>query len=281
MSFLAEWAPVRFDATTERAYTRHMLSRVLQLGRLAYVIGICVFAGYYAWDMLLVPDSLSVTGPYRLTVILVMMVGCALTFSPAVKRSARLYLASIVVIYIAVSVGLSLVFAQLPGGFDLGLSGFILGMIFVPALVFSTLQAILIMLPLVAFPIMIMAMTGASELQLWNAIAWLPGGAGFAAGFAYFLSVINRRAFQLEQMLAAEKQRSEDLLLNILRVAIADRLKAGEERIADHFDSATVLFADLTSFTELSRKTAPGALVELQNDLFSRFDTLMEPECLS
>jgi len=121
-----------------------------------------------------------------------------------------------------------------------------------------------------------MAVLGASGLEIWNAAAWLCGGASFAIGFAYVLTNINRRAFQLERMLAQEKQRSDELLLNILPAAIADRLKAGEEHIADHHDSATVLFADLVGFTDLSRQIPPARLVELLGDLFSRFDVLVE-----
>ncbi len=192
------------------------------------------------------------------------------------KRNAKLFTASMVSTYSIVSIGFTLVLAQLPGGFGLGLGGYLLGMIFVPALVFGTLQTALVLLPLILFPVAAMAVLGASGLEIWNAVAWLCGGAGFAIGFAYVLTTINRRAFQLEQMLAQEKQHSEDLLLNILPAAITERLKAGEEHIADHVDSATVLFADLVGFTELSRTMPPAKLVDLLNDLFSRFDALVE-----
>ena len=47
------------------------------------------------------------------------------------------------------------------------------------------------------------------------------------------------------------------LLLNVLPQSIADRLKRGETMIADHFDTATVLFADLVGFTPLSRTMEP------------------------
>jgi class 3 adenylate cyclase len=72
----------------------------------------------------------------------------------------------------------------------------------------------------------------------------------------------------------AEREKSDRLLLNILPQSIADRLKAGETMIADHFDCATVLFADLVGFTPLSRTMPPLALVELLGDIFTRFDEL-------
>jgi class 3 adenylate cyclase len=65
---------------------------------------------------------------------------------------------------------------------------------------------------------------------------------------------------------------NERLLLNILPGPIADRLKAGEERIADAFSEVTVLFADIVGFTQLSAARSAQAVVELLNDLFTRFD---------
>ncbi len=72
----------------------------------------------------------------------------------------------------------------------------------------------------------------------------------------------------------SEREKSDRLLLNVLPQSIADRLKRGETMIADHFDCATVLFADLVGFTPLSRTMPPLALVELLNDIFTRFDAL-------
>jgi class 3 adenylate cyclase len=65
-------------------------------------------------------------------------------------------------------------------------------------------------------------------------------------------------------------------LLNILPVDIATRLKAQEEPLADTHESVSVLFADLAGFTDISRKMSAGELVNLLNDLFSRFDLLAE-----
>lgn len=76
--------------------------------------------------------------------------------------------------------------------------------------------------------------------------------------------------------LELEKARSEKLLLNILPAAIAERLKANDMRIADHYDSVTVMFADLVNFTQMSEKMPPAQLIELLSQVFSRFDQLAE-----
>jgi adenylate cyclase len=74
--------------------------------------------------------------------------------------------------------------------------------------------------------------------------------------------------------LAVERERSEQLLLNILPAPIAERLKRGESPIADSFAQATVLFADLADFTPLAARLTPTELIELLDALFARFDAL-------
>ncbi len=79
---------------------------------------------------------------------------------------------------------------------------------------------------------------------------------------------------QEKELLQAEQEKSERLLLNILPQPIAERLKRGEHNIAERHAGVTVLFADLVEFSELSNDTDPQELVALLNDLFSRFDRL-------
>jgi class 3 adenylate cyclase len=76
--------------------------------------------------------------------------------------------------------------------------------------------------------------------------------------------------------LEREKAVSESLLLNVLPASIAHRLKEGETTIADTFEEVSVLFADIVGFTVLSADSTPQAIVELLNDLFSRFDAVTE-----
>ncbi|HVY44629.1 MAG TPA: adenylate/guanylate cyclase domain-containing protein [Minicystis sp.] len=85
-----------------------------------------------------------------------------------------------------------------------------------------------------------------------------------------------RRDLLLQLELADERARSERLLLNVLPRPIAERLKRGEVTIADSFDSASVIFADLVGFTPLSQRLAPAELVALLDDVFTAFDALAE-----
>jgi class 3 adenylate cyclase len=83
-----------------------------------------------------------------------------------------------------------------------------------------------------------------------------------------------RAIFRLRDQLKVEHAKSEALLLNVLPLPIATRMKAGEQMIADHFDEVTVIFADIVGFTRLAEELTPKALLELLDELFLAFDQL-------
>ncbi|MCB1174105.1 MAG: FIST C-terminal domain-containing protein [Leptospiraceae bacterium] len=81
---------------------------------------------------------------------------------------------------------------------------------------------------------------------------------------------------RMTEELELEQARSENLLLNVLPRSIANRLKAGENTIAERYNDATVLFADIVGFTELSSRQSPESVVKVLNEVFSAFDILVE-----
>ena len=82
------------------------------------------------------------------------------------------------------------------------------------------------------------------------------------------------REREMVKALRIEKERSEQLLLNILPQAIVTRLNRDETLIADHLSDVTILFADLIGFTALSSQLSARDVVRLLNGLFSEFDRL-------
>ena len=113
--------------------------------------------------------------------------------------------------------------------------------------------------------------------SIWLDISKLPiiDADGKTIGILGVLDDITERKLA-EEALHAEQEKSERLLLNILPKAIADRLKQSHGVIADSFESVTVLFADIVSFTKISSELSPQDLVDLLNLIFSGFDTLCE-----
>jgi adenylate cyclase len=95
----------------------------------------------------------------------------------------------------------------------------------------------------------------------------------------YFSREKNRLLMVVEaksQAVTTEKELSDRLLLNILPINIADRLKRQETNIADGHADVSVMFADLVNFTYLTGQMSPNETVLLLNDIFSEFDTLAE-----
>jgi len=70
--------------------------------------------------------------------------------------------------------------------------------------------------------------------------------------------------------------RVETLLLNVLPAEVAQRLQSDPNSIADHFDEASILFADVVDFTPLSSQLEARQVVEFLDRLFSRFDELVD-----
>ncbi|MGB5361742.1 MAG: tetratricopeptide repeat protein, partial [Aureibaculum sp.] len=77
-------------------------------------------------------------------------------------------------------------------------------------------------------------------------------------------------------IISKEKDRSENLLLNILPPEIAEELKTKGRSDARDFDKVSILFTDFKSFTEASAKLSAQDLVSEINACFEVFDGIMD-----
>ena len=73
-----------------------------------------------------------------------------------------------------------------------------------------------------------------------------------------------------------EREKSEQLLLNILPAPIAARLKETHDIIADSFEDISVMFIDIVQFTTLATYMPATEMVRLLNDIFSVVDGLVD-----
>jgi class 3 adenylate cyclase len=94
--------------------------------------------------------------------------------------------------------------------------------------------------------------------------------------FVMEMERIKSQLDQQHQLLAEEQKKSERVLLNVLPNNIAQRLKNEQGLIADGYADATVMFADLVNFTQLTESLSPEQMVSLLNEIFSGFDELSE-----
>src|SRR5437870_12257142 len=116
-----------------------------------------------------------------------------------------------------------------------------------------------------------------SALPEWFTSTMLGLNVALGGSFVFFLiATFLRQRDRAMDALAHEQERSERLLLNVLPKEIAARLKAGENPIADAYEHATVLYADIVGSTMLAERLDAKQLVALLNGIFSRFDLLAE-----
>ncbi|MBL0371318.1 hypothetical protein JJB09_04695 [Rhizobium sp. KVB221] len=78
-----------------------------------------------------------------------------------------------------------------------------------------------------------------------------------------------------QEELAAEKQRSDSLLLNILPRNIAAELTEKGSVEPRHHPSATILFTDFVDFTKSAAELSPRELVDDLDMYFSEFDNIV------
>ena len=112
-----------------------------------------------------------------------------------------------------------------------------------------------------------------------------PEGADLPSAFVRTFDVLNIVAVSFVAMLLlvtfargrdAAQERVEALLLNILPEEVAQRLQDDPSTIADHFDDASILFADVVDFTPLSGRLDAREVVGLLDRLFTSFDGLVD-----
>ncbi len=73
-----------------------------------------------------------------------------------------------------------------------------------------------------------------------------------------------------------ERVKERALLYGALPKSVADRMLRGEKVSGDHYDDASVIFADIVGFTQLSEQMSPGDVVNLLEELFTLFDAICE-----
>jgi adenylate cyclase len=96
--------------------------------------------------------------------------------------------------------------------------------------------------------------------------------------------LLHMESKRLYERVVAEQKVSERLLLNVLPHSIAERLKGRPEItadgfaqvIADSFAEVTVLFADIVEFTAFAQSVSPVVVVDVLNNVFTRFDQIAD-----
>ena len=99
-----------------------------------------------------------------------------------------------------------------------------------------------------------------------------------ACGMAFVIVWYALRSIaRAEAAMEREYQRSESLLANILPASVATRLKDPSRTvIADKYDDASILFADIAGYTKRASDTTPAELVRFLDRMYTEFDRLVD-----
>lgn len=96
-------------------------------------------------------------------------------------------------------------------------------------------------------------------------------GLGLLTAIGFY---VNTR--RLNRQVESERERAEQLLLNVLPKSIAEELKESGVAAPLKYESATVLFTDFVGFTSISSQLAPEEIIEELNVCFTAFDDIVQ-----
>jgi guanylate cyclase len=261
------------DAALESEFRAEYARSAVRSARATTILIIALYVGYVVLDLR--AGTAGVVWPLRLAVVAVLGVNLALTWHPVFQRvhSEALAIGGLVgalgILGIMVTVGNRMEVAFYPG---IGIA------------IIGTFTLFRIRFPIALADALLMGILYAAVLATGDH----PYENAFIGGFFLLTCLLigafagwnmeryARRDFLARIGLEQERERSERLLLNVLPAPIAERLKTDPAPIADRFPEASVLFADIVGFTELSAGMAPEDLVTLLNDLFTAFDRVAE-----
>lgn len=73
------------------------------------------------------------------------------------------------------------------------------------------------------------------------------------------------------RIIEVEIERTEELLGKLVPLHVLDGIK-NDQKVVDSLDNVTLLYTDMVGFTEFSKNSKPGDVVQLLSRLFSKFD---------
>jgi len=264
----------QFTPENEARFRLEYAARSIAFVRVSLPIAGALYLGYLFWDYYIEPDQLFYMLGARLICVVIAAAVFGLTYHPSFVRWSQLILGLTAMIG---TTGILVVLHALPDGFSYGAATILLGIMFSCGL----LRLLFVPAALTCLAILLMSnaamyMAESSEFVFVNANFVLVSAIIIGLAYTMILEWKERSTFEFKMELKKEKKVSDAMLRNFLPERIVDRLKQGENSIAEAVGEATVLFADLVGFTTLTNRLAPGHLVEILSDIFIKLDELSE-----
>ena len=279
---------LRFPDGLEQAYRQDFASRSIKMQRSFIAFGFVLYGLFSILDYYAMPRTHQIAWLLRALLEPLVVALFLATYNQSWQQKMywlinlwMLGMNATILIMIAVAQQSELAFTFYPIGLMLVL---ICGYVASGHLGYATVQGWLAIIGYALIGIfeqnLLMGTSTSSRFLILNFFIFGLNAIGMMLGYA--LEHTNRLAFLQhlvieQQNWVAEELRaeSERLLLNVLPATVAERLKRGET-VADYYEHAAILFADIENFTPYSTKNSPGEVVDLLNQIFSAFDQLTE-----
>lgn len=91
-----------------------------------------------------------------------------------------------------------------------------------------------------------------------------------------YLMNLNHALYREKRRVEYERARADSVLYNALPMSIANELKSNNVVKAEQYQHMAVLFVDIVGFTRFAANRPPDAVVQVLNEIFSEFDTLVD-----
>lgn len=263
------------DKRLEQAFrASHTRKTMLQV-RIALILGAAVYTTFAVLDLLMLDTSTSDALVIRFAfAVPAFMVGLGLSFVDYFRKKLQFLVATLIFIAgIGVAI-ISIIYNETTS--DIYLAGTLIPVVW--AFMFSGLRlvaATIACLALICCYEIIFTQFGHypySSLISYNFFLMSIAIIGLFGG--YTIERYYRKDFIQSRLIDEKRKENERLLLNILPAPIAEKLKKQPGTIATGHNDVTVLFADLVNFTQFTHGRSPVHVVDVLNEIFSRFDKL-------
>ncbi len=100
---------------------------------------------------------------------------------------------------------------------------------------------------------------------------------GFVLIFLFFIIILYSffRLKNAKKIIALERDKNENLLLNTLPIKVVNDLKEKGRSDPQKFNNVSVFFSDIVGFTKASASLDPKKLIDELNDMYTTFDEIM------
>jgi len=273
---------LRFPPEAERAFRADYAERWRWTNRVAFAIGLCTFAAFGLVDLLATTHSLGEVWFLRFALgVPAAAALLVISYTSAFPRVMQPASAAVVLVFGVSIIGMEIVIDPDEIGYHL----YFFGLAPVTAFGYAAPRMRFWYATGAGWAIFFASHAVGIDHRLWSTrasaiefsvILALLAAVNIAGMIgAYLMEAGSRRGFVQEMIAKRERGRSERLLENVLPGSVAERLKRGEE-VAEAFEEATVMFADLVGFTPFAETRSPRDLMRVLNAYFSRFDALAD-----